>query len=63
MDHLPMSKVCELCGRGYLRGYSRSHSNIATIKRQRVNLQHTTIAGKRVKACTACIRTTLKREK
>lgn len=52
-----MSKVCELCERAYLKGNSRSHSNIATIKRQRVNLQNATVAGKRVRACTRCIRT------
>ncbi len=53
---ISMAKVCELCDRGYLKGNSRSHSNIATIKRQRVNLQNATIAGKRVRACTRCIR-------
>ncbi|MBI2411494.1 MAG: 50S ribosomal protein L28 [Candidatus Kerfeldbacteria bacterium] len=55
-----MSKVCDICERGYLKGNSRSHSNIATIKRQQVNLQSATIEGKRVKACTRCIRTVAK---
>ncbi len=51
-----MAKVCELCDRGYLKGNARSHSKIATIKRQRVNLQNATIAGQKVRACTRCIR-------
>ncbi|MFH1426210.1 MAG: L28 family ribosomal protein [Candidatus Kerfeldbacteria bacterium] len=51
-----MSKVCDVCSRGYLKGNSRSHSNIATIKRQQLNLQSATINGKKVKACTRCIR-------
>lgn len=55
-----MSKVCEVCGRGYLKGNSRSHSNIATIKRQHVNLQRATIDGNRVRACTRCIRSSAK---
>ncbi|MCW1929704.1 MAG: 50S ribosomal protein L28 [Candidatus Kerfeldbacteria bacterium] len=56
-----MSKVCDVCERGYLKGHSRSHSNIATIKRQHVNLQYAVIGGKRQKACTRCIRTSLKK--
>lgn len=34
----------------------RSHSKIATIKRQRVNVQSLYKDGKRVLACTSCIR-------
>jgi ribosomal protein L28 len=49
-----------VCGRGYLKGHSRSHSNIATIKRQHVNLQRATISGNRVRACTKCIRNAAK---
>lgn len=55
-----MSKVCDICGRGYLKGNARSHSNIATIKRQQLNLQTATIDGKKVKACTKCIRNAAK---
>ncbi|OGY87728.1 MAG: 50S ribosomal protein L28 [Candidatus Kerfeldbacteria bacterium RIFOXYA2_FULL_38_24] len=55
-----MSKICDVCGRGYLKGNARSHSKRATIKRQQVNLQTTTIAGKKVKACTRCIKTSAK---
>lgn len=56
-----MSKICDICGRGYLKGNARSHSNVATIKRQHVNLQMATIAGKKVKACTKCIKTSVKK--
>ncbi|RJO59541.1 50S ribosomal protein L28 [Candidatus Parcubacteria bacterium] len=51
-----MARVCSICGRGALKANLRSHSNIATIKRQRVNLQTLFQNGKRVLACTSCIR-------
>lgn len=51
-----MSRVCNTCSRGPLVGNTRSHSNIATKRRQLVNLQPRTIAGKRVRLCTRCIR-------
>jgi ribosomal protein L28 len=56
-----MSKVCDVCGRGYLKGNARSHSNVATIKQQRVNLQKATINGEKKKACTKCIKTAAKK--
>jgi ribosomal protein L28 len=37
-------------------GNSRSHSNIATKRRQLVNLQPRTIGGQKVRLCTRCIR-------
>lgn len=55
-----MARVCEICGRGYLKSYSRSHSNIPTIKRQHINLQSKVVNGKRVNACTRCIKTLAK---
>ncbi|MBI3963562.1 MAG: 50S ribosomal protein L28 [Candidatus Kerfeldbacteria bacterium] len=55
-----MAQVCQICGRGSLKGNRRSHSNIATIKRQKVNLQSLLIGVKRVRACTSCIRTAAK---
>ncbi|MEA3272103.1 MAG: 50S ribosomal protein L28 [Patescibacteria group bacterium] len=48
---------CEKCGRGSLKAVSRSHSNVATKRRQKVNLQKKTIDGKRMKICTKCIKT------
>lgn len=56
-----MAKVCEICGRGALSSQSRSHSNIATLRRQQINLQGALFDGKRVKACTNCIKTQSKR--
>jgi ribosomal protein L28 len=52
-----MSRICDICGRGSLMSVSRSHSNIATKHRQFLNLQAKRIGGKRVKICTACIKT------
>ncbi|OGE78254.1 MAG: hypothetical protein A2751_03830 [Candidatus Doudnabacteria bacterium RIFCSPHIGHO2_01_FULL_46_14] len=51
------NKACRLCGKGYKKIFDRSHSMQATIRRQQVNLQWLTIApGKRIKACTKCIK-------
>jgi large subunit ribosomal protein L28 len=58
-----MAKVCDICGRGALTGHSRSHSNIATKRRQQLNLQQSTYLGKRVKACTNCLKTITKKAK
>jgi len=58
-----MARECEICGRGYLKGNIRSHSNIATIKRQKINLQTTVKDGKKVNACAKCIKTEAKTAK
>lgn len=55
-----MPRICEVCGRGSLKSASRSHSNIATIKRQKVNLQTLVQGSKKLLACTSCIRTNTK---
>ncbi|MEK7540051.1 MAG: L28 family ribosomal protein [Patescibacteria group bacterium] len=55
-----MSKVCEHCGRGYLRAMNRSHSNRATLKRQEVNLQSVKRDGHSHRWCTRCIKTETK---
>ncbi|MEK7570007.1 MAG: 50S ribosomal protein L28 [Patescibacteria group bacterium] len=52
-----MARTCTICGRGSLKGNQRSHSKIATIKRQHVNIQTVFKGGVRVDACTSCIRT------
>ncbi|MDD3498197.1 MAG: 50S ribosomal protein L28 [Candidatus Moranbacteria bacterium] len=52
-----MSKTCEICGRGTKTGHSRSHSNIATKRKFKINIQTKKLDGKKVKACTRCIRT------
>jgi len=58
-----MAKKCDVCGRGSTKGASRSHSNIKTIKRQHINLQSKRVNGKKMKICTACIRTMAKKKK
>ncbi|MCD6442116.1 50S ribosomal protein L28 [bacterium] len=40
-----MSRRCDICGRGPQTAVSRSHSNIATKRRQYVNLQTKNIFG------------------
>ncbi|MBI5654382.1 50S ribosomal protein L28 [Candidatus Uhrbacteria bacterium] len=44
-----MSKIDQLTGRGANFGHSRSHSNIASKRRQDVNLQTIKIDGKRIR--------------
>lgn len=51
-----MARTCKLCGRGALNSNTRSHSNIATQKKQHLNLQTLFVNGKRMDACTSCIR-------
>jgi len=55
-----MSKVCDICGRGSQVGNSRSHSNIATLRKFRINLQSKKINGKRMKVCSKCLKTQAK---
>ena len=58
-----MSRTCDLCGRGANKANKRSHSNIATIRRQHVNLQTKKVGGKRVRVCTRCVRSLAKNAK
>lgn len=44
-----MSRIDQLTGRGPNFGHSRSHSNIATKRRQNLNLQTVKIDGVRVR--------------
>ena len=56
-----MSKVCNVCGKGPQVGYNVSHAHNRTKRRWLPNLQtiRANIDGikKRIKVCTACIRT------
>ncbi len=52
-----MSRTCEICGRGTQSGHSRSHSNIATKRKFKINLQTKTIEGKKMRICSRCIKT------
>lgn len=55
-----MSRKCEICGKGLLKGHNVSHSNIKTNAVWMPNLQK--VKGKlngvvkRITACTRCIR-------
>jgi ribosomal protein L28 len=57
-----MPRQCEICGKGYSKTIKRSHSMRASIRRLLPNLQWARINGKRVKACTRCIKTAGKKE-
>lgn len=52
-----MSRVCDICGRGSQAGNARSHSNIATLRKFKINLQAKVVDGVNKKVCTKCIKT------
>jgi large subunit ribosomal protein L28 len=52
-----MSRICQLSGKSALYGNSRSHSNIATRRRQGVNLQTIQINGQRIRVAARTLRT------
>ena len=52
-----MAKIGDSCGRRALRGNSRSHSNIATVRHQQINLQWRRLPGGRRRLCVNCIKT------
>ncbi len=56
-----MSRVCEICGKGKMDGKTVSHANNKANRKYDANLQETEINGKRVKACTKCIKTANKK--
>jgi large subunit ribosomal protein L28 len=59
-----MAYRCELCGKGPMSGSNVSHSKVHTKRRFLPNLHtvHLEVRGRRmrVRACTRCIRTTVK---
>jgi ribosomal protein L28 len=59
-----MAKMCEICGKqksvGNTRKLLRGHYNITSGRSFRPNLQKTTYQGKKVLACTRCIRSETK---
>ena len=55
-----MSRVCDVCGKGKMSGYTVSHANNRAPRKYNANLQDVVINGKKVKACTKCIRTAKK---
>jgi ribosomal protein L28 len=58
-----MARQCVKCERGFLSTVSRSHSHIATKRRQTVNLQARRIDGKKVLICASCIKASKKKAK
>lgn len=58
-----MSRTCQVCGRGTVSSQSRSHSNIATKRTQKINIQSKTVDGQKVKVCTKCLSTAAKQGK
>ncbi|MDP2587208.1 MAG: bL28 family ribosomal protein [bacterium] len=51
-----MAQRCDICERGAAKGNRRSHSNIATLTKRKINLQPRTIAGKRYRVCVNCLK-------
>lgn len=58
-----MSRQCSNCERRYMSSVSRSHSHIATKRRQNVNLQPRRVAGEKILVCAACIKAAKKVKK
>jgi len=58
-----MTKACELCFRGPRSSQSRSHSKVATKRRNEINLQMKKLNGVRMRICTKCIKTMKKKVK
>ncbi|MFA5069893.1 MAG: bL28 family ribosomal protein [Patescibacteria group bacterium] len=57
-----MAKSCEICGRTAKKSNSRSHSNIASKRLQKVNFQTLIKNGKKLRVCTSCIKTAAKQK-
>ncbi|NOQ67869.1 50S ribosomal protein L28 [Patescibacteria group bacterium] len=58
-----MSRTCQICGRGTRASQSRSHSNVATKRKQFINIQSKNIDGEKIKICAKCIKTAAKGKK
>lgn len=54
--------TCEVCVRTPLKGNQKSHSNIKTIRRQKINLQTKRIDGKKTTICTSCLKSVNKQK-
>ncbi|NQT50164.1 50S ribosomal protein L28 [Candidatus Kuenenbacteria bacterium] len=52
-----MATRCEKCGKGPRTANMRSHSKIATKRKQYPNLQSKKVDGKKMVMCTRCIKT------
>ncbi|MBI4280900.1 50S ribosomal protein L28 [Candidatus Uhrbacteria bacterium] len=56
-----MPRLCQRCERKPLPAVSRSHSNMATKRRQFLNLQWKRVDGLRLRLCTRCLKTMAKK--
>ena len=56
-----MSRKCSITGKTALTGNKRSHSNIATKRKQQLNLQKITYKGKRIKVSARTLKTLTKK--
>ncbi len=56
-----MSKNCNICGRGTSSGFTKSHSNIKSKRKVKINLQSKKIDGQKIKACARCLKTLVKK--
>ncbi|OGI21167.1 MAG: 50S ribosomal protein L28 [Candidatus Moranbacteria bacterium RIFCSPLOWO2_02_FULL_48_19] len=55
-----MSRVCQLTGRGTTSGNARSHSNIASRRKFKINLQVKHMGDVKLRVSTRAIRTLAK---
>lgn len=55
-----MSRVCQISGRGTRSGNSRSHSNIASKRTFKINLQTKRINGVKMRVSAKALRTLAK---
>lgn len=58
-----MSRTCQLTGRGTQSGNSRSHSNIASRRTFKVNIQTKRIGGMKLRLSSRALRTLAKTTK
>lgn len=54
--------TCAICQRDSLKANWKSHSNIKTIRRQKLNLQSKKIDGKKMMVCTSCLKNLVKQK-
>ncbi len=56
-----MSKICALCGKGAARANYVSHSKRHVPRKQNPNLQLLSVGMDKVRACSSCRRTLVKK--
>lgn len=56
-----MSRSCELCGKKAMRANHVSHAKNRVPRRQKPNLQLLTVGAEKLRACSTCRRTSVKK--